>query len=370
MSENLTPPMAQSRSHNVVASPLSDSSIPMRRAVVAIGGNALLKPGQVGHEAELHAGAHDVARSLVPLLQGGWRVALVHGNGPQVGIELVRSEEASTKVPPFGLDLCVANTQGAMGALLLVALRNVLHEEGLGLPVTCIVTLAEVAAEDPAFQRPTKPIGLFYSAYRAHRLRAELERKGWDIVEDAGRGYRPVVPSPRPRALLETPSVELLLAAGHVVVAGGGGGVAVARPSEDAPWTMREAVIDKDRTSALLARALGAELLVFLTGVDQVDLNHGTTLSRRLERLHPSEARRHHAEGQFPPGSMGPKVEAAWDFAEAGGTALITSAASLHLALVGRAGTRITIDDHDLGPAAVGRQLALPLGLAAGPPLT
>jgi carbamate kinase len=320
-----------------------------RRAVVALGGNALLKPGQLGSPSELRQSAADVAGGLVPLLRADWSVLLVHGNGPQVGIELVRSEEASTKVPPFGLDLCVASTQGSIAALLETALRNVLAEESLAVDVAAVMSLVRVDRADPAFSRPTKPIGLFYSGYRARQLAEDHRARGWDLVEDAGRGWRPVVPSPVPMESLASPAVRTLLDAGFLVIGGGGGGVPVASDGSGQLATV-EAVIDKDRTAALLAGDVGAELLIFLTGVPWVELNFGTPFAKRLHSLTIDEARHHLESGQFPAGSMGPKVQAAAQFARSGGRSLITSAGTLNGALSGVTGTLITPDDGRIPP--------------------
>ncbi len=312
-----------------------------KRVVIAIGGNALLRPGDGGTPAELQARASEVAGGLIPLIRRGLEVLVVHGNGPQVGVELIRSEEASTKVAPFTLDLCVASTQGSIAALLELALRNALHEEGLGhVPVASLLSLVTVDREDPAFRRPTKTIGLFFNSWRARQLEPELRARGWDVVEDAGRGFRAVVPSPMPLAMPAAEAASRLLDAGVVVIAGGGGGVPVARGT-DGRLRPVEAVIDKDRTAVLVAEAVRADTLVFLTGVPWVELNHGTPFARRLEALTPDEAARHLALGQFPPGSMGPKIEAAIAFARSGGSTLITSADTLDGALAGTSGSRI-----------------------------
>ena len=317
----------------------------VRRAVVAIGGNALLKPGDTGAASELHARASEVAGGLVALIRQGVQVLIVHGNGPQVGVEFLRGEEASTKVPPFPLDLCVASTQGSIAALLELALRNALHEENLEVPVAGLLSLVEVDATDPGFGRPTKPIGLFYSAYRAQQLRADFQARGWDVVEDSGRGFRPVVPSPLPIAMANAPAAKLLLASGAIVIAGGGGGVPVVR-GPDGRLRGVEAVIDKDRTAVLIATAVEADTLIFLTGVPWVELNHRTPFARRLDRVTATEVERHLSHGQFPAGSMGPKIEAAISFVRArpNSLTLITSAESLAEATAGRSGTRIVSD--------------------------
>ena len=314
------------------------------RAVIAIGGNALLHPGQSGFPEELKKAALEVAGGLIPLLRAAWSVLIVHGNGPQVGIELVRSEEASTKVPPFGLDLCVASTQGTIAALLETAIRNVLREEKLATEVASLMSLVEVDADDEAFGHPTKPIGLFYSGYRARQLREDHQARGWDLVEDAGRGWRPVVPSPPPKRVLCDSAVKKLLDAGFLVIAGGGGGVPV---SVDHAGTLStvEAVIDKDRTAAMLAASVDAKLLIFLTGVPWVELNYGTPFAKRITSITVAQADHFLASGQFPAGSMGPKIQAAASFASSGGVSLITSAATLRDALKGRTGTLVTPEE-------------------------
>ena len=309
--------------------------------VVAIGGNALLRPGEVGEAAQLTRTAESVAGQLIPLVRAGHRLLVVHGNGPQVGIELTRSEEASTKVPPFRLDLCVANTQGSIGALLETAFRNALNEDLMSdHPLATMTTQVVVDPNDPAFKHPSKPIGLFYSQYRADQLRDDLLARGWDIVEDSGRGFRPIVPSPHPLEVLNSGAVQTLLERGVLVIAGGGGGVPVVREPTGRLRRI-EAVVDKDRTAALLARDVGASMVLFVTGVPWVELNFGTPFSRRLGTVTYQEMEQHLHGGQFPAGSMGPKVEAAISVAQAGGTALITSADSLQSALAGEAGTRI-----------------------------
>jgi carbamate kinase len=312
-----------------------------RRAVIALGGNALIGSSGEGHIDELVAAAMQAAESVTTLLCNGWSVVMVHGNGPQVGVELLRSEEASTKVPPFGLDLCVASTQGTMGTLLEMAIRNCIHGQNIkNKHVASVVSLAVVEPNDPAFARPTKPIGLFYSRYRANQLKKELQAKGWDIREDSGRGWRPVVPSPAPQELLSMAACEHLLDAGFTVLAGGGGGVPVVRDSEG-QLTAIEAVIDKDQTAALIAQKLHCELLIFLTPVSGVDLNYGTTFAKRLRAITTEEASQFHAQGHFAPGSMGPKIQAAVHFAQQGGTVLITSPGQLKSAMAGHDGTRI-----------------------------
>jgi carbamate kinase len=267
-------------------------------------------------------------------VRGGRRVAVVHGNGPQVGNLALQQDALAGDVPAQPLHQLSAMTQGQLGGVLARAMDT---ECGSGIAV-CVVTHVLVDAADPAFARPTKPIGPFLSAAEAARLAHD---RGWSVVEDAGRGYRRVVPSPRPAGIVELPAVRSLLAAGHVVLAAGGGGVAVAVTAEGG-LTALDAVIDKDLAAAALATAIGADELFLLTGVDCVELDHGTPHARPVHRLDADEAALHLAAGQFPPGSMGPKVDAALAFLSAGGhRAIITSAPLLAAAAAGRAGTVI-----------------------------
>lgn len=330
-----------------------DAPRPNRLAVLAIGGNALLPRSEPGTPTQQQRAARKLAGCVVALAREGTRVLVVHGNGPQVGHELVRNEEASTKLPPRPLDSCVAATQGTMGYLLSLAIRNALRSAGMRREVSVLLTEVLVSPSDPAFEEPTKPVGPFHTTWRAREL---TRTRGVRLVEDAGRGWRQVVASPRPVDILGLEAVDALLSLDHIVVAGGGGGVPVA---VDARGAMRglEGVIDKDRTAALMANHLGADLLVVLTPVDNVYVNFGQTDQRALERVGREEARQLLNAGQFPPGSMGPKIEAALDFLDDGGsTVIITSPQRLVPALADRAGTRILRDDE---PTAVRRQLAL-----------
>lgn len=307
-------------------------------AVLAFGGNALIRPDQTGTHREQLRSARRAARAVVTLVREGFKVVVVHGNGPQVGRELIRNEEASTKIPPAPMDLCVAATQGTIGFLLATEIQNELRRNGVNKSVTNVATQVLINPNDDAFRTPTKPVGPFYSAWRAKVL-----MKGPDIhmIEDAGRGWRRVVPSPRPLEILNIEAIETLLDASHVVIAGGGGGIPVAIDAKGDLIGV-EAVIDKDRTAALLAQLLGAEMLALLTAVDQVYVNFGRTDQRALERVDAVTLRGYIDAGQFPPGSMGPKVEAALEFVEEGGTtALITSAEKFAAALADRAGTRV-----------------------------
>jgi len=294
--------------------------------VVALGGNALIGPGERGTAAEQLANLRETAKALAPVLLGGERIVLTHGNGPQVGNELIRQERASKEAPQLPLWLAVAQTQAEIGALI---------EAAFAPPVACVLTHVRVDPEDAAFERPTKPIGPFYTEERAR----ELERdRGWAVVQDAGRGWRRVVPSPAPLGIVELESIRALVERGTTVVACGGGGIPVA----DEAGALRgiDAVIDKDRASALLATQLPAERLLILTAVPAVLRGFGTPEQEELRELTVDEAEELLAE--LAEGSMRPKVQAAAAFVRAtGGEAVITSAEALGEALEGRAGTRI-----------------------------
>jgi carbamate kinase len=296
--------------------------------VVALGGNALIRAGERGTAAEQLAALRETSAALRPLVAEG-EVVITHGNGPQVGNELLRQERAADEVPPLPLYLAVAQTQAEIGALIEAELAPV-----AGRPIACLLTHVHVAADDPAFARPTKPIGPFYSEEQAGALERE---RGWQLVQDAGRGFRRIVPSPTPLEIVELASVRALLASGAIAVACGGGGIPVV--SRNGMLKGIDAVIDKDRASALLARRLGAERLVILTDVPAVYRGFGTPEQQELRELSAGAA-----EALLPElaeGSMRPKVEAAIEVARAGGETVITSKEALADALDGRAGTRI-----------------------------
>jgi carbamate kinase len=294
--------------------------------VIALGGNALMQPGERGTAAEQRANLALTFRAIGPLLQQGPFV-ITHGNGPQVGNELLRQELASAEAPPLPLYVAVAQTQAEIGALVAAELEPV-----AGRPVTVVMTRVEVDDDDPAFQNPTKPVGPFYDAARARTLE---EERGWAVQEDAGRGWRRVVPSPRPLQVLELEAVRTLLERGVVVVAAGGGGVPVV--SRNGGHEGIDAVIDKDHASALLAMGLGAKRLVILTQVPAVYEGFGTDDQRALDTLTPGKD--DEIVESLPAGSMRPKVEAAFRFVrETGGEALITSAEAFEK---GEVGTRV-----------------------------
>jgi carbamate kinase len=325
-----------------------------RSAVIAIGGNALIREGQRGSIAEQFENATETARQMASLIVDGWRVVVTHGNGPQVGFILLRSDLIGdeTPIPRLSLDMAVADSQGGIGHILGNALLNELGRRGVVDRVACILTHVVVDPDDPAFSEPTKPIGPAYSAEEAATKR---EHEGWAMVEDSGRGYRRIVPSPHPQRIVEAEQIRALVATGCVVIAAGGGGIPVV---EDPPGAYRgvEAVIDKDLASALLAASLGIPLLVLSTGVERVAIHFRQPDQRFLDRLTVSEARRYLAEGEFPKGSMGPKVEAAITFLEQGGSeVLITTPASLEQAFAGESGTRIVADEALASVQSIGR---------------
>lgn len=308
-----------------------------RLLVVAIGGNALREAGGVAAPDEWFRVLGRSLPPLVDLVADGFRLVLTHGNGPQVGDELLRMDLARETVPPLSLDLCGAETQGSLGYAIQQVFGNLCRARGLDVPVATVVTRVVVDPGDPAFSRPTKPIGPFYTAAKAGQLERE---RGWTLVEDAGRGFRRVVPSPRPLRVLEAEMVRRLSEAGAVPIACGGGGV----PVVDSPAGYRgvEAVIEKDLATEALATALRAERLLILTAVERVAVNFGRPTERGLDRLTAAEARRLLAAGEFPPGSMGPKVEGSVRFVEGGGReAIITSLDRVRAAIDGEAGTHI-----------------------------
>lgn len=285
-------------------------------------------------------------RHLVEILRAGNSIAITHGNGPQVGDILLAGEMAKDVVEPMPLDVCGAESQGMIGYMVQQAMDDELRAAGLRTPVATVLTQTVVDARDPAFKNPTKPIGPFYREAEARRLR----KKGWAFVEEAGKGYRRVVPSPSPKAIVEGRAIEALLDAGVIVIAAGGGGVPVTVSEDGSTLKGAEAVIDKDLGAALLARVVKAECLLILTDVDSVMLDYGTPRERALSRMTPAQARRYIRDGQFAAGSMLPKVEAAVSFVESGGRmAAITSLRHAREALEGKMGTRITREAQSVG---------------------
>ena len=314
-----------------------------RTAVIAVGGNALILDGQRGTIAEQFENARDTARHIAALVADGWRVVLTHGNGPQVGFILLRSELMSddAPVPRLSLDMAVADSVGGVGYIIANSLVNELGRIGLADRVVCVMTQTVVDPKDPAFQRPTKPIGPAYSAAEAERLQRE---EGWVMVEDAGRGYRRVVASPRPKRIVEAGAIRALVAAGYVVVACGGGGIPVVE-TEPGVYQGVEAVVDKDFASALLAASLGVQTFVISTGVEKVAVRYRQPDQRFLDRMTLSEAQGYLEAGEFPEGSMGPKIRAAMEsIARGGKEVIITSPTHLEEAMAGRTGTHLVSD--------------------------
>lgn len=276
-------------------------------AVIALGGNALTREGQRGTLEEQYSNALAMARSVRSLLRKGWRIVIVHGNGPQVGNLAIQHEEGARLVPALPLYSLGAMTQGALGSLICLALHEVCAAEISG--VVSVVTHIVVDADDPAFTNPTKPIGPFFEQQVAEEF---ARTRGWTMVPDSGRGFRRVVPSPVPRAILEADAIATLTAAGNIVVAAGGGGIPVVR--ENGVHRGVDAVIDKDLAAERIAVAARATALVMVTGVPAVKLDFGTPTERAIADMSVGDARRHLVDGQFPPGSMGPKMSAAIEF--------------------------------------------------------
>jgi len=307
-------------------------------AVIAFGGNALIQARDLGTVEEQIRRADEAAVWLVDVCRQGYDLLVVHGNGPQVGRILIQMQEGAAMVPPATMDFAVAETQGSVGYLLGLAILNRLRAEGVEREVATVVSLVVVDRDDTGFQEPTKPVGPFFSEYQAQQMTAE---GGWKMMEDAGRGWRKVVASPQPLEVLGVVTVRVLLASNHVVMAGGGGGIPVVR-DDDGGLRGVEAVIDKDRTAALLALELDAELLVIVTEVSEVYRNFGQKNQRALRRIAAPQVRKLLAAGEFPAGSMGPKIEAAVEFLTNGGrTVVITTPGRLAAAMDGKAGTRI-----------------------------
>lgn len=308
-----------------------------KTAVVAIGGNAVNRPGEKPTAENMIKNLMETAKYLADMLQD-WDIVITHGNGPQVGNLLLQQEAAKDQVPPFPLDVNDAQTQGSLGYMIALTLQNELILRGENRDVVAVVTRIVVDENDPAFKDPTKPVGPFYTEEQA---RALMESKRWHMVEDAGRGWRRVVPSPMPLDVVEKDIIKRLIEADKIVIAAGGGGIPVVR-EKDGRLRGVEAVIDKDRASALLAVELDVDMLIILTGVEKVYLNFGKPDQRALDKLTVEEAQKYLDEGHFPRGSMGPKIEASIRFVkETGKKALITDMAKLKEALEGRTGTRI-----------------------------
>ena len=329
----------------------------MKTILLAIGGNSLIRAGEKGSIAEQVANARRTAVEIAALCRAGNRIVLTHGNGPQVGAALLRSERGASEVPGHSLDVCDACTQGEIGYILQQALESELGIAGLHTPVVTVVTQSVVSADDPAMQHPTKPIGPFYSRADAEERQRQF---GWEIVEDASRGYRRVVPSPEPIEIVELEVIQDLVAHGVLVIACGGGGIPVIWKNGKLQGV--EAVIDKDRASALLACRLGVDLFVISTDTDYVYLDYKKPAQRALRKVGAGELQQYLAAGHFPPGNMGPKIESALRFLRNGGReAIITSSENLGKAMAGTAGTHIVADQEKV-KIALGYQRELPVG--------
>ena len=311
------------------------------RLIIAIGGNAIHPAGIKGTSEEQVAIARDTAKALLPLLELENELIITHGNGPGVGKVLMRQALAREKVAPMSLDICVANTQGVTAYLLVQAFENALREIGNQRHVVGLVSQVEVDPDDPSFSNPTKPVGYFYTEEEANNLAQTL---GWTMREDAGRGWRMVVGSPKPKHVCDISLVEVLASRGTVVIAGGGGGVPVVRDERGVRRGV-EAVIDKDLTTAHIANILKIEEIVILTAVSRVAINFGKPDQQELDTISVSQARKYLEEGHFPDGSMGPKIEAAIKFIDGGGKRVIIGHLNEALpAIRGETGTHIVRD--------------------------
>ena len=306
--------------------------------VIAIGGNSLIEASKHVTVQSQYDAANKTAKHIARLVQAGNRVVIAHGNGPQVGYILRRAELAQNQLHRVPLDSCVADTQGAIGYQLQMALGNQMAADGLKKNIATVVTQVEVKADDPSFQKPTKPIGSFMSEEDA------MERKqkdGWSVVEDAGRGWRRVVASPKPVSIIELETIRCLLDNGVIVIAAGGGGIPVVR-DENGFLKGKEAVIDKDLAAAMLAKDLNADMFVISTAVPKVCLNYGKSNEKKLDSITTDEAREYINEGHFAPGSMLPKIQALVDFVDiTGNIGIVTDPEHLYDAVYGEQGTKI-----------------------------
>jgi len=308
----------------------------MERIVIAVGGNALLRQGDVGTAEEQFKRARETAESIYWIFEN-YQVALTHGNGPQVGAILLQNEQAKALVPPMPLDVCGAESQGMIGYMLEQSFNNVLKSKKIQKDIVTVLTRVEVSEKDPAFKNPTKPIGPFYTRFQAQEL---IREKGWIMVEDSGRGWRRVVPSPEPLKIVERDAILSLLEKGFIVISVGGGGIPVIR--KDGLLKGVEGVIDKDLGAATLARDINAKRLIILTAVDRVYLNYGKENQKGIDQARLNEIEEYYKQGHFKPGSMGPKIQAAMKFLKEGGRdVLITSPEALKDAMDGKNGTWI-----------------------------
>lgn len=308
--------------------------------VIAAGGNSLIRDEHHQSIPDQYQAALETARQIAGIVERGWKVVLTHGNGPQVGFIQRRSELSLSELPPVPLDDCDAASQGDIGYIFQRALDNEFKKCGLKKQVATVVTQVEVDKDDPAFAHPSKPVGSFMNAQTAELRQKEL---GWQVMEDAGRGWRRVVPSPAPLRIIELEVIQKLIRAGVLVICAGGGGIPVYENSHG-EWVGLEAVIDKDLASSLLATGIHADLLLISTGVEQVALNFNRSDQRWLDTVTLEEAKQYNREGHFLKGSMGPKIQAVIRFLEDGGKkAIITNPENLERALRGETGTHFRL---------------------------
>jgi carbamate kinase len=311
-----------------------------KTAVVALGGNAITRKEQEDTIENQFRNTTQSLSGVVELIKDGFNLAITHGNGPQVGNVIYRVELARGKAPYLPIYICVADTEGGMGYMLEQCLRNKLKQENIHREVATVVTQVVVNKEDTSTKNPSKFVGQFYTKKEAENFAKE---RSWVVKKDANRGWRRVVPSPIPLEIVEKDSIKVLVENGSIVIAAGGGGVPVFKKEDGTLWGL-DAVIDKDRASAVLARDIGAELLLILTEVEKVALNYGTPNQKELDKMTLEEAKRYLKEGHFPEGSMGPKIESAIQFLESGGKeVIITSIPKAYDSVKRKAGTRIIV---------------------------
>ncbi len=319
---------------------ISKGGAKVKSAVVAIGGNALIKSGEEGTIYQQFANARETCSNLMQLVKRGYEIILTHGNGPQVGFALRRHERSRDVIPPYPLGVCVAETVGSIGYMLQQTMQNTVKEFGLKKDTVTIITQVVVDKADPSFTNPTKPIGQFFTK---EEIDIKVKNDDWKVTEDSGRGWRRVVPSPRPIRIVEKDTIGHLLKMGKIVIACGGGGLPVIE-FEDGSLDGAEAVIDKDYASSKLAQQLDIDEFIILTNVEKVSLNYGKADEVQLDVLTLEDAKRYFDEGHFPPGSMGPKIDAAIEFLEnSGRRVIITSHDRLIEGIQGNAGTTITL---------------------------
>jgi carbamate kinase len=308
-----------------------------KTAVIAIGGNSLIKDEKHQTVPDQFEAARENCAPIASMIEQGWKIAITHGNGPQIGFILLRSELASHVLHTVPLDSCGAETQGSIGYMLQQSLNNELKSRGINKQIATVVTQVVVKKNDPAFKNPTKPIGPFYEEDKAEKCE---KVRGWSMVEDAGRGWRRVVPSPMPIRIIEQDVIKTLINQGIIVIGVGGGGIPVVEKAGKLKGV--EAVIDKDLASALLAVGIKADIFLISTAVEKVALNFGKPNERALDKMTLAEAKRYYNEGHFPSGSMGPKIQAVINYLQNGGKkALITNPNNVERALLGETGTWI-----------------------------